>query len=112
WRVRCQYIYRVRTGAERDVGEAKAADEPGTAAETADHRNLHRRRDRGAGDRARIGKIEKASAGCFQKLCFFDQLCRRFGASLRFLRTIRNAVFARGLRGEPELREHWNAGLD
>src|SRR5262249_51556511 len=91
------------------------AVEPGTAAEAADHRNLHRRRHCRAGDGTRIGEVEEAGAGRFKKLCLFDEFHRRFGARLRgggILRAVGNAVFARGLRGEAELRDHRNAGVD
>src|SRR5690242_21867160 len=95
--------------------EAHAAIEPWTAAEAADHRNLHRGGDRSAGDRAGIGEIEETGAGAFQKLCLFNQSSGRFGARLRsrrILRAVWNAVFARSLWSETELREHRNTGVD
>jgi len=90
------------------VRKANPAVEPGTAAKAADHRNLHRRRHGRAGDGTGIGEVEEAGAGRFKKLCLFDELHRRLGARLRggrILRAIGNAVFARGLRGEAELRD-------
>ena len=87
----------------------------GPAAETADHRNFHRRDHGGAGDRTGIGEIEKTGARGFEKLCLFDKLCRRFAARLRLrriLRAIGNAVFGGRLRRQAELRENRDALAD
>ena len=69
-------------------------------------------KDGGAGNRSGIGEVEQARAGILEKLGFLDKLgrgLRRGPCFKRVLCAIGNAVFAGGLRRQPELREDRNA---
>src|SRR6185503_35041 len=82
---RVAYILRVseeRIGllgwiADQDVDPAHPPIKPWPAAEATDHRDLHRFRHRGAGDRPGVTEVEHHRAGSFEALRLLDELLGR-----------------------------------